>query len=235
MTSSAKSSGINFNPHPIEANSIFQVPQSVKKHILNSKKHGNEYLQTFNDIQLRTSISNYTNYSIKNMRSSSPPCLDTSKTLTSQPSQKIKQYNHYLKNYVKKQNLSFSPVLNIVKPIKVRNYFTKTIKRNLKTSRTPQRSAHKITKRGRPARFLSQEDIENHLRTNKEHVPKFYNTKQDMKILLENNHNHQLKSLEDDKIYIEYSKLNQKPGIIKRNDWNWDSCSSTPKNVQFKD
>jgi hypothetical protein len=215
-------------------NSIFQVPCTVKLFNLTPKKNLNDYSQILNESKLRKSFSRYKDFSNSRKSAFSPLLFDIPSTLGTQTCQKISQFTHYLKNYVKKPKINFSPVIKLNNPIKAPDYFKNTAPVR-KTASSYKSQRHQIQKRGRPARFLSHEDIENHLGPYRERIPKYQQNKQDMKILMENNHSVQLKSLEAEKICAAYKKSCKKSIIVKKNDWTWESPPSTPRYVQFKD
>ena len=217
MIVKAKSLGFNSSIQGSENNLVFTGPQTMKISTFTPKKNINDYLQTCTEIHLKNSIFRNNNIHNSRVRIASPSILGAS--LHIQGSQKINQYNHYLKNYVKKKNSSFSPILRVINPIKPENLCKKAfVNRCSKSSHASQRHKHQISKRGRPARFLSQEDLENHIGQYRDRTTKFQSNKEDMKILLETNHETQLKSLEIDKICRHYNSKFKKQSIIKKND-----------------
>lgn len=219
-----------------DANSIFQVPQTVKLSLLTPKKHISEYLNACTEIQLKSRVSRTDGSSISKIRGTSPLYSECPGTISFQSSKRIKQYNQYLQNYVKTKNLSCTPVLKFVNPLVTLNSLNLSHGKNSKNSQNPQRRAQNVVKRVRPARFLSQEDIENHRGVSREKLPKYLvNNKEDLKILLENNHSIQMKNLEIEKVCRTYDMNFKRASTIKKKEWTWPSPESSPKKVKFKD
>ena len=237
MIVKAQSLGSNQHFQETETRSIFQVPHTMRLNILTPKNHISVYLQACTEIQLKNSIVRNDEFSNSRVRINSPTYTEPSATSTIQSSKKIKQYKQYLNNYVKNQNSSYSPAQKVVKSIKAPEFWKITggIK-NATSSHTPQRKHYNVIRRVRPARFLSQEDIENLKKPPRESKPpKFQHNKEDLKILLETNHNDQLKNLEKEKIIRAYNLTYKKASSMKRKDWTWSSPEGSPRNVQFKD
>ena len=215
-------------PVPSENTHIFQVPQTVKLITLAPKKRLRNYSSLVQD-----SNGKNKNPSSSNARIETSSPLYYTQT-SSNKTAKFRMFNNYVQNFSKVRNTSFSPLLKL----KIPNQGKEIQASKPKTSKIG--NSNNINKpisvkRRRPARFLSQEDLENHIKTNKEKVVKVMGSEQDMKILMENNHVQILKSLEDDKICRLYQTYFKKPGIIKNSEWIWESPESSPKNVKFKD
>lgn len=217
-------------PVPAEYNYIFQVPKTVNLLTLTPKKRLKNLSSIVPDCNARKKSSN---------PSSSNSRIETVSPLyytqgSSNKAAKFKMFNNYVQNFVKVRNTSFSPLLKVKIPNQGNG--TRMAKpKPVKAGIVSKNSKVKSVKRGRPARFLSQEDLENHIKTNKEKTVVVMGSEQDMKILMENNHTQILKSIEDDKIVRMYQTYFKKPGIIKNSEWTWESPESSPKNVTFKD
>lgn len=217
-------------PVPSEYTYIFQVPQAVKLLTLAPKKRLKNYSSLVQD---SNSQKNYKNPTSSNSRIETSSPLYYTQT-SSNKAAKFRMFNNYVQNFTKVRNTSFSPLLKVKIPNQGKELQTSKPKTS-KTGNANMSNKPKSMKRRRPARFLSQEDLENHIKTNKEKVVKVMGSEQDMKILMENNHTQVLKSLEDDKICRLYQTYFKKPGIIKNSEWIWESPESSPKNVKFKD
>lgn len=183
-----------------------------------------------------TNISHSSNSARSKLRTASPPVTEAPLYQTSQGTERLKQFACYLKNYVKKKNQSFSPIVTLRKPrissqdlSKKQNHF-----KSRKASCTGNQNKIKPIKRARPARFLTQKDIENHLGL-RERPQKILQNKEDMKILVENNFSQQLKSFEVDKICRLYNTGFKKSNLAKKDDWKWHSPDRSPRNVTFQD
>lgn len=225
-TKSLRSSGRN---GCCELGLIFHVPQAIKVRNLTPKRLGNDYIQAFADCGLRKSWSRCNDASNPRLQSVSPSCLPDN-SISLKPKNK---FTDYLKNYVKEQN--FVTAVKAKNPLVTNEQkAVKKVTRRPKGSLRLGRQKTTAVNRSRPARFLSQEDIENHLGS-KEKPIKVVGNKDDMRLLLENNHSKLVESFENDKICRIYDITYNKPGIIKKNDWTWLSPDHSPRTVQFKD
>lgn len=217
-------------PVPPEYNYIFQVPKTVNLLTLTPKKRLKNLSNIVPDNITRKKSSN---------PSSSNSRIETASPLyytqgSSNKAAKFKMFNNYVQNFARIRNTNFSPLLKVKIPNQGKEIRIVKAKHQ-KADIVNKDSKAKSVKRRRPARFLSQEDLENHIKTNKEKPTIVMGSEQDMKILMENNHTQILKSIEDDKIVRMYQTYFKKPGIIKNSEWAWESPESSPKNVTFKD
>ena len=214
-------------PMPSDSSYVFHVPQTVKLLSLTPKKRLQNYTNLFPDQNLKIKYRG---------PSSSNPKLDSSlqhyNKVGSKNLARVKMFKNYLKDFVQSTN-STSPLLKVKIPNKAEKVPVRP-----KTKQSPAMSNYpktRTSKKGRPARFLSQEDLENHIKTSQEKTLRNFNNQQDMKILMENNHQSVKKSFEEDKICRMYHTYFKKPGIMKKNEWQWESPEVTPRNVTFKD
>ncbi|OMJ83151.1 hypothetical protein SteCoe_16005 [Stentor coeruleus] len=190
------------------------------------------------EIKLLSSSSIYhcSNSASSKLRIVSPLSSEKPLNHTSKGSGRLNQFANYLKTFVKTKKPSLSPVVTLKRPrISSQDY---TINKNRiktrKTSYSNNQPQIKSIKHTRPARFLSQKDIENHLGV-KEKPQKIPSNKEDMRILIENNHSQQLKSFEVDKICRLYATGFKKSNLAKKDDWKWHSPEKSSRNVTFQE
>jgi hypothetical protein len=210
---------------PAESSYVFQVPQAVKLLALTPKKRLQNYSSIFPDQNIR---KKYSGPDASNKRFDSPVYYSTHSGCKNFA--RVKMFKNYIKDF--QVNNSMSPLLKVKIPNQQEKIPARPkTKQNLQTSYVKPKSS----KKGRPARFLSQEDLENHIKTSSEKPVKNFKNEQDMKILIENNHQSVKKSLEEDKICRMYHTYFKRPGIMKKSEWNWESPQLSPRTVTFKD
>lgn len=185
-----------------------------------------------------SNIYNCSNSASSKLRVVSPISSENPLYHSSKGSGRFNQFANYLKTYVKTKKPSLSPVVTLKKPRISSQDFTKNQNQNQikprKSSCSNNQAKIKPIKHARPARFLSQKDIENHLGV-KEKPQKIPQNKEDMRILIENNHSQQLKSFEVDKICRLYKTEFKKSNLAQKDDWKWHSPEKSSKNVTFQE